>query len=323
MVDALDSKSNESIFVWVRVPLSVPNRFMKKVIKPNVEDLNKRIDVYLSLETGLARSIIKKYIIEGRVSQNGNIINKPSCKISLHSIELIQPEVSNDLKPENRDIDIIYEDNDIAVINKEAGIVTHPGAGNRNGTLVNFLLFHFKNLSTYGKENRPGIVHRLDKYTSGLIVIAKNNKAHKSLYEQFKDRTIKKKYWALTDKKPDKSEYTIDNLISIHPKKREKMIISKIGKRAITHFKVAYTKKGVTILDVETTTGRTHQIRVHLSSIGFPILGDKLYGSKKKMNRFYLHCYSLEISHPLTKERLMFKSSLPTDFREVLGEEYE
>lgn len=228
------------------------------------------------------------------------------------------------MKPENIPLDIIYEDSDIIVVNKQKGLVVHPANGNPDGTLVNAIMAICKDsLSGIGGEIRPGIVHRLDKDTSGLIIIAKNDKAHINLSEQIKNREMKKTYIALVRGNVKENEATIDMPIGRSLKDRKKMAVSKDGKNAITHFKVIERYNGYTLLEVNIETGRTHQIRVHMSQIGYPIVGDAVYSNGK--NPFgvigqMLHAEKLSFKHPITREELNLEAPLPKYFNEVLEE---
>lgn len=226
------------------------------------------------------------------------------------------------LKPENIPLDIIYEDDDIIVVNKQKGLVVHPANGNPDGTLVNAIMAICKDsLSGIGGEIRPGIVHRLDKDTSGLIIIAKNDKAHINLSEQIKNREVKKTYIALVRGIVKGNEATIDMPIARSLKDRKKMAVSKDGKNAITHFKVLERYEGYTLLEVKIETGRTHQIRVHMSQIGYPIVGDTVYSNGKNpfgVTGQMLHSAKLTFKHPITGKELNLEAPLPKYFKEVL-----
>lgn len=226
------------------------------------------------------------------------------------------------LKPENIPLDIIYEDDDIIVVNKQKGLVVHPANGNPDGTLVNAIMAICKDsLSGIGGEIRPGIVHRLDKDTSGLIIIAKNDKAHINLSEQIKNREVKKTYIALVRGIVKENEATIDMPIARSLKDRKKMAVSKDGKNAITHFKVLERYEGYTLLEVKIETGRTHQIRVHMSQIGYPIVGDTVYSNGKNpfgVTGQMLHSAKLIFKHPITGKELNLEAPLPKYFKEVL-----
>lgn len=228
-----------------------------------------------------------------------------------------------ELKPQDIPLDIIYEDDDIIVVNKQKGLVVHPANGNPDGTLVNAIMNICKDsLSGIGGEIRPGIVHRLDKDTSGLIIIAKNDKAHINLSEQIKNREVKKTYIALVRGVISENEATINMPIARSTKDRKKMAVSKDGKNAITHFKVLKRYDKYTLVEVKIETGRTHQIRVHMSYIGYPIVGDVVYSNGK--NPFgvigqMLHSQKLEFIHPITNKELSLEAPLPTYFMDILN----
>jgi len=229
-------------------------------------------------------------------------------------INVPEPEKSK-LEAENIPLDIIYEDKDILVINKPRGLTVHPGAGNRSGTLVNALLHHCRDLSGIGGVERPGIVHRLDKDTSGILLVAKNDKAHQVLSAQFKDRTIQKTYLAIVKGNPKKDEGTIAEPIGRHPVNRKKMAVSHKGREAVTHYKVLKRFKEYSLVELKPKTGRTHQLRVHLAHIGHSILGDPVYG---KGNAQLLHAYKIKFTHPRTEKELEFEAKLPDDMLKLI-----
>lgn len=280
-----------------------------------------RIDIFLthSLELDLSRSFIQRLIKNGNITVNGKTI-KQNYKIKLDdiiSIEIPEPEELK-ITPQDIPIEIIYEDCFIAIINKPPGLVVHPGSGNWDKTLVNALLYHLKDLSSIGGTVRPGIVHRLDKDTSGLMIIAKNDAAHKFLTDEFANRNIKKIYNAIVIGKPNKAHDIIDMPIGRHPKYRHKMTIMEDGKSAITEFtikKIWNTRLGLfTHLEILLHTGRTHQIRVHLSSIGNPIVGDPIYSKKWEKYRvpyLLLASTSIEFTHPNSGKKMHFTINLP------------
>ena len=223
--------------------------------------------------------------------------------------------------PENIHIDIIYEDKDIAVINKQAGLVVHPAQGHYSGTLVNAILWHIKDLSGINGELRPGIVHRLDKDTSGLLIIAKNDRAHINLTKMFQEKRIKKTYLAILKGKLQKSEGRLVTQIGRDKNDRKRMaVINEIknGKTAITNYKTIFQDERFTLVKVNIETGRTHQIRVHMKYLGYPILGDSVYGRKDSEKRQMLHAYKLEFFHPVTSEPMKFIGKIPEDFTNVL-----
>lgn len=296
---------------------------MKKFIVEK-ENENKRLDAYLSLKNkDISRTMIQKLIDDENILVNDKK-TKASYKVSEGDIVIlneVEPkEIS--LKAENIPLDIIYEDNDIIVINKTKGLVVHPANGNPDGTLVNAIMAICKDsLSGIGGEIRPGIVHRLDKDTSGIIIVAKNDNAHINLSEQIKDRKVKKTYIALVRGIVKENEATINMPIGRSIKDRKKMAVNKNGKQAITHIKVLERYNNYTLLEVKIETGRTHQIRVHLSEIGYPIIGDYTYSNGK--NEFgivgqCLHAKSLEFKHPITGKEMFLEAKLPKYFEEVL-----
>ena len=287
---------------------------------------NIRLDkVVAILDEELSRSMIQKMLDGGKILVNRKI-EKASYKTKLNDKieveEVIAKEI--ELKAENIPIDIIYEDTDIIVVNKPKGMVVHPANGNPDGTLVNAIMNICKDsLSGIGGEIRPGIVHRIDKDTSGLLIIAKNDKAHINLSEQIKNREIVKKYVALVRGNIKENNATIDMPIGRSDKDRKKMAVKKDGKNAVTHFKVVKRYNGYTYLDIKIDTGRTHQIRVHLSEIGYPIVGDSVYSNGKNpfgVEGQMLHAKSLEFKHPITGKILNLEAPLPEYFEKVLKE---
>ena len=289
-----------------------------------VHEEKDRLDKYISNKTDeISRVMIQKLIDEGEILVNGKS-QKASYKVQNgDKISINIPEVKEvGLKSQDIPLDIIYEDNDILVVNKPKGMVVHPAVGNLDGTLVNAVMAHCKdNLSGIGGEVRPGIVHRLDKDTSGLIIVAKNDKAHIKLSEQIQNREVKKIYIALVRGIVKENEATIDMPIGRSSKDRNKMAVDKKGKEAITHFKVLKRFEKYTLLQVRIETGRTHQIRVHLAEIGHPVVGDYTYSNGK--NEFnvegqMLHAKSLEFKHPITGKLKHLEAPLPEYFEEVL-----
>ena len=288
------------------------------------EDKDIRIDKYISSKLeNISRVAVQRMIENGDILVNGKVV-RTSYKIQESDkieITLEEPKEAH-LKPEDIPLDIVYEDNDILVVNKQKGLVVHPGNGNPNGTLVNAIMAHCKDsLSGIGGEIRPGIVHRIDKDTSGLLIIAKNDKAHINLSEQIKNHEVKKTYLALVRGRIKEQEATIDMPIARDEKNRIKMAVDKNGKSAITHFKVLKKYENYTFLEVNIETGRTHQIRVHLSKIGFPLVGDSVYSNGKNpfgVQGQMLHSYRLEFKHPVTGETLKLEAKLPKYFQDVL-----
>lgn len=294
-----------------------------------IDELNKdlvgiRIDKAITLkDKNLSRAAVQRMIEEGNILVN-NSQTKVAYKISLgDEITIIKEELKEiELKPENIPLDIVYEDNDILVVNKQKGLVVHPGNGNPDGTLVNAIMYKCKDsLSGIGGEIRPGIVHRIDKDTSGLLIVAKNDKAHINMSEQIKNHEVKKTYIALVRGKTKENQATIDMPIARSNKDRTKMAVSKDGKNAITHFEVIERFENYTLLKVNIETGRTHQIRVHLSQIGYPIVGDFIYSNGKNpfgIEGQMLHSFRLEFNHPITGKKMELEASLPEYFEEVL-----
>lgn len=293
----------------------------KRVIKFISNEKGERLDSFLKKNLSeFSREYIKSLIKEGNILVNGER-KKPSYKVKDKDIiEVIIPEPKElYLKPENLNIEILYEDDDIAIVNKPQGMLTHPTGKKSEGTLVNALLFHLKNLSQIGGVLRPGIVHRLDKDTSGLLVVAKNDFAHQILSRDLKERKIKRIYYALVKGEVLNNEGKISIPLTKNFKSKKFVKPSLVGKEAETSFKVLERYKGYTLLEVYLKTGRTHQIRVHLSFIGYPIVGDKVYGvSDKELNGQLLHAKKLILNHPRTGERLEFESPLPEYFENFL-----
>ena len=296
----------------------------EKEIIVNKDAEGNRLDAYIaSLDLELSRTRVKKLIEDGKVLVN-NKSEKESYKVKENdNIKIeIEPPKESKLEAENIPLDIIYEDNDIIVINKAKGMVVHPGNGNTSGTLVNAVLAHCKNsLSGIGGELRPGIVHRIDKDTSGLIIVAKNDKAHLNISEQIKNHEVTKIYTALVRGNIPENEATIDMPIARSKTDRKKMAVDEKGKNAVTHIKVVERFGKYTLLKVKIDTGRTHQIRVHLSKIGYPIVGDEVYSNGK--NEFgvsgqMLHSTILEFKHPISGKEMHLEAPLPKYFSEIL-----
>lgn len=286
---------------------------------------NERLDSYISKSNlDLSRSMVQKLIKENRVFVNGKN-EKESYKIKVNDNITIQIEEPKSSKLEAQDIhlDIIYEDNDIVVINKPKGMVVHPGNGNPDNTLVNAVLAHCKgSLSGIGGEIRPGIVHRIDKDTSGLIIVAKNDKSHINLSEQIKNHEVTKIYTALVKGNISEDEATIDMPIGRDKKDRKKMSVTRDGKEAVSHIKVIKRYENYTLIRVKIDTGRTHQIRVHMAKIGHPVVGDEVYSSGK--NEFgvkgqMLHSTILKFKHPISGKEIMLEAPLPQYFEDVLS----
>ena len=288
------------------------------------EEKGKRLDTYIpSVDTDITRTSAQRLIEDGNILVNGKNA-KVSYKIQENdkiSVEIPKPK-QIELKAQDIPIEIIYEDSDIIVVNKPKGMVVHPANGNPDGTLVNAIMAICKDsLSGIGGEIRPGIVHRIDKDTSGLLIVAKNDNAHVKMSEQIKSHEVKKTYIALVRGVFKENEATIDMPIGRSTSDRKKMAVNKNGKNAITHIKVLKRFDKYTLLQVNIETGRTHQIRVHLSHIGYPIVGDYTYSNGK--NEFdvvgqCLHAQKLEFKHPITQKYMCLEAELPQYFKDIL-----
>ena len=271
-----------------------------------------------------SRVAIQRLIANNKIRVNGKS-TKPSYKVQIGDKIQVEEEIPVEvsLKPQNIPLDIIFEDKDIIVVNKPKGMVVHPANGNPDGTLVNAIMAICKDsLSGIGGEIRPGIVHRLDKDTSGIMVIAKNDKAHINISNQIKEHKVKKTYIALVRGVIPENEATINMPIGRSEKDRKKMAVTKNGKNAITHFKVLKRYNKYTLLQVNIETGRTHQIRVHLSQIGYSIIGDEVYSNGKNewnIKGQCLHAKSLEFVHPITQEKMYFEAKMPQYFEDILA----
>ncbi len=291
-----------------------------------VNENGKRIDAYLSEKLeDVSRVAIQRLITNGKVFVNNKTV-KASYKVQAGDMIQVEEEMPVDIsiKAQNIPLDIIYEDKDIIVVNKPKGMVVHPANGNPDRTLVNAVMAICKDsLSGIGGQIRPGIVHRLDKDTSGIIIVAKNDKAHINLSEQIKEHKVKKTYIALVRGIVKENEATINMPIGRSEKDRKKMAVTKKGKEAITHFKVLERYDKYTLLQVNIETGRTHQIRVHLSQIGYPIVGDEVYSNGKNewnIKGQCLHAKSLEFVHPVTGKKMYLEAKLPEYFEKILKE---
>lgn len=292
----------------------------------NSEESGQRLDIFCSSKVEeLGRTYIQFLISEEHILLNGKKA-KSSKKIKNGdkvTINLIPPKTI-DVIPQNIPIDIVYEDKDVIVINKDQGMVVHPAPGNPDGTLVNALLYHTKDLSGINGELRPGIVHRIDKDTSGLLVIAKNDKSHNFLSQQLQDHSMHRKYWALVKGNLKEDKGTINKPLGRDPVNRiKRAVTNKNSKEAITHFKVLKRFGDYTLCEFKLETGRTHQIRVHMNSIGHPIVGDPLYSNPTKLpfktNGQLLHAKELGFVHPDTKEYMEFNSEIPEYFSRILN----
>lgn len=292
------------------------------IVKKDEE--NNRIDLYLSKKKEeISRVTIQRLISEEKILVNGKK-TKSSYKVQENDKITLEEEEPKEISLKAQDIplEVIYEDNDIIVVNKPKGIVVHPANGNPDGTLVNAVMAICKDsLSGIGGEIRPGIVHRLDKDTSGIIIVAKNDKAHINLSEQIKNHEVQKTYIALVRGIVKENNATINMPIGRSTKDRKKMAVTKNGKEAITHFKVLERYNNYTLLEVKIETGRTHQIRVHLSHIGYPIVGDTTYSNGKNewgIQGQCLHAKSLKFKHPITREEMFLEAEIPEYFQELL-----
>lgn len=284
---------------------------------------NTRIDTYLIEELNLSRSKIQNMIKEKKILVNNKPV-KNSYLLKKGDQILSEEYKEEEMKalPEKMDLDIVYEDEDIIVVNKANGVVVHPAVGNKNGTLVNGLLYHSK-LSDINGEFRPGIVHRIDAYTTGLLVIAKNNEAHLSLAKQLEEKTTTRKYIALVHGVVNTDTGTIDAPIGRDKLDRKKMAVTDINaKRAVTHFRVLERYKDTTLIELQLETGRTHQIRVHMAYIGYPVVNDPVYGKRRKIDNTgqCLHAATLGFIHPRTGKYMEFTSPLPDCFVHILNQ---
>jgi 23S rRNA pseudouridine1911/1915/1917 synthase len=295
------------------------------------ETKSGRLDTFISRKSHLTRSFIQKLIRQGLITVNLNV-EKAGYKLKKgDKIELIIPdEPERQLVPEDIPLEILWEDEHIVVVNKPPDMVIYPAVGNRSGTLMNALVSRCRRLSSVGAPLRPGVVHRLDKNTSGVIVVAKDDRSHHGLVNQFKNREVEKHYTALLYGRLKEDSGEIKSAIGRSLSDRKKMSVkTRNGKEAITKFEVVRRFNTATLVNVRIVTGRTHQIRVHFASIGYPVLGDKTYGKKTSVtlgqktvnfSRQMLHSYSMRLKHPVNGESLEFTAPMPEDMEEAIGE---
>ncbi|MBS4030050.1 MAG: RluA family pseudouridine synthase [Clostridiales bacterium] len=296
------------------------------IIHVDRDSAGGRLDVIVSrLLAELTRARVQKLMDEGLVLVNGEV-RKANYRV--HEGECISVTIpavkASSLDAENIALEILFEDSDVLVLNKPKGLVVHPAVGHRGGTLVNALLHHCRDLSGIGGEARPGIVHRLDKDTSGVLIVAKNDHAHLALSKQFKAHSVVREYLAIVHGEVAVKQGSVDGAIARHPRDRKKMAVvsSDKGRHAVTHFRVLERLSGFTYLALRLETGRTHQIRVHLASIGYPVVGDPIYGFKRqkiKLNGQALHAHLLGFAHPVDGRYLEFSADPPAEFNELLA----
>ena len=287
-----------------------------------VNEANERLDKYLAANTDYSRVMISKMIDAEYIKVNDKL-EKASYKVRENDcIEILDGfKEETDITPTKMDINIVYEDEHIIIVNKPSGLVVHPGSGNYDNTLVNGLLYYTNSLSDVNGEERPGIVHRIDKDTSGLLMVAKTNEAHQILTEYFKNKDVKREYLALITGVFPHETATIDAPIGRDPKDRKKMTVTADNsKEAVTHLKVIKRYREHTLVSLKLETGRTHQIRVHMKYIGYPVFNDPVY-TNKKTTEFgqFLHSHKMEFDHPITKEHMSFECPMPTEMQEFIN----
>ena len=290
---------------------------MKKIIYKNDKDI--RIDLFVSSNTSYSRSQVSKLIIKGMIKKNGLAVSKSSEKISNEDeVSIEEVKFESKLQPAKLNLDIRYEDDELIVLSKNEGLVVHPSDTYKGTTLVSGLLEKYPEIANVGESQRPGIVHRLDKETSGLMVIAKNNRAYESLKSKFKSRKIEKEYIAIVSG-PIKNKGIIEAPIGRHPTNKIKRALVESGKNAYTSYEKIDQNKKFSMLKVNILTGRTHQIRVHLSSIGCPVVGDNLYSNNKNnASRLYLHSIRIKFNHPVNNKKIEIHDTMPKEFIEIL-----
>jgi 23S rRNA pseudouridine1911/1915/1917 synthase len=297
---------------------------IKKQFEITADEAGERLDLFLAGQFAgeYSRSQIQKWIDSGFIQTNrrsakANLILKAGDRIE------VEADLQEEIPPqaENIPLEILYEDDDLLVINKPVGMVVHPACGHQGKTLVNALLYHAGSLSNRSHPFRPGIVHRLDKNTSGLLVVAKNDWTHERLSRQFQKHSIERVYWVVVRGVVEHDELRCEEALGRSPLDRRKVIVKPVeGKHAVSHFSVKERFRNATLLEVRLETGRTHQIRVHLKHLGFPVLGDKDYGvSSHQIARQALHAGKLAFIHPRTKKKISFESKLPEDFLGLLS----
>ena len=287
-----------------------------------VNEANERLDKYLAANTDYSRVMISKMIDAEFIKVNDKL-EKASYKVRENDcIEILDGfKEETDIIPTKMDINIVYEDEHIIIVNKPSGLVVHPGSGNYDNTLVNGLMYYTNSLSDVNGEERPGIVHRIDKDTSGLLMVAKTNEAHQILTEYFKNKDVKREYLALITGVFPHETATIDAPIGRDPKDRKKMTVTADNsKEAVTHLKVIKRYREHTLVSLKLETGRTHQIRVHMKYIGYPVFNDPVY-TNKKTTEFgqFLHSHKMEFDHPITKEHMSFECPMPTEMQEFIN----
>lgn len=285
------------------------------------EDVKVRIDSYLTEQIGESRSKIAKMLKQEYILVNHKPVKTSYAPVKGDLITIQGFDEETNVEPEDISLDIVYEDDDVMIINKPNGMVVHPAVGNNSGTLVNGLMHYSKNLSTINGEFRPGIVHRIDAYTTGLLMIAKNDKAHQCLAEQLQNKTTTRKYIALVWGIIKNDTGTIDAPIGRNTNDRKKMAVTADNsKNAITHFRVLERYKNATLIELQLETGRTHQIRVHMNYIGYPVVNDPVYGRRKLIDETgqCLHAKTIGFIHPTTKKYMEFTSDLPECFVNIM-----
>lgn len=292
-----------------------------EILNAEEEDSGIRLDVFLASRLGITRSFVRRLIDDGNVSLTPEKKAKPALRmgVGITVRVVLPPPESLDLEPEEVPFGVVYEDEHIIVVDKPGGVVVHPAPGNWHGTLVHGLLYRFREFGAFNNVLRPGIVHRLDATTSGLMVVAREQKSLENLQEQFRQRTVSKKYLALVHGRIKQASGRIDLPIGRSSANRLKMAVSGDGRHAVTEYRVLWRTKGYSFLECSIETGRTHQIRVHLGFLGHPIVGDSLYGGDKKaaavLGRVFLHSWKLSFLHPAAGTRMSFTSILPAALR--------